>query len=227
MNPNQPNVVQREPSNGLGVAGFIVSLVGLVATCGALCPVGLLLSGMAMFKKPRGFATAGLILGFIGTVAIGVVVVTGVAATAFAARSAHQFEQLELSAQAHAKIAALAERVGVFNQQNGRPPLALDLMPYVDAGMLNDPWGRTFELELDATGFGIRSVGPDGIGHTDDDVWQAWDFSSEGVTPRALPTQPEDQPMFDESEDVAPIAPVPPMPPVAPVAPQPPNAPGF
>lgn len=53
-------------SNTLGLAGFIVSLVGWV-TCGVLCPVGALLSLIALGKRPRGFAVAGLIVGILGS----------------------------------------------------------------------------------------------------------------------------------------------------------------
>jgi len=69
MSQTQPRVVvmKPQPSNSLGLAGFIVSLAGLVVSCGLLCPVGLLLSAVALFKRPRGFALAGFILGLIGS----------------------------------------------------------------------------------------------------------------------------------------------------------------
>ncbi len=56
--------------NILGLVGFIVSLFGLLCTCGLLCPIGLLVSLIAAFKPPRGFAIAGLVIGFLGTVGI-------------------------------------------------------------------------------------------------------------------------------------------------------------
>ncbi len=223
---NQPaGSIPRPPSNGLGVAGFIVSLVGLLATCGALAPVGLLLSTIAIFKKPRGFAFAGIVIGLIGTVIISVIALTGAAAVGFAADQVRVQEQMAEREQAQIQIAGLAERVGVFHQQNARPPLALDLLPYVDPTMLIDPWGRAFEFEPDIDGFAIRSVGPDGVGFTDDDVYQMWDFVSEGITPRPLMTQPEDAPLFDMPTSMDPVAPVPPIAPEAPVAPVAPAAP--
>ncbi len=60
-------------SNGLGVAGFVVSLVG-VFTLGLLCPVGLLLSLMALLRSPRGFAFAGVVIGLLGTIFLAVMV---------------------------------------------------------------------------------------------------------------------------------------------------------
>jgi hypothetical protein len=54
-------------SNGLGLAGFITSLVGLVVTGGLLCPIGLILSLIALSRRPRGFAIAGTVLGAVGS----------------------------------------------------------------------------------------------------------------------------------------------------------------
>lgn len=218
---NQPRPqapAQRTPSNGLGVAGFVVSLVGVVATCGALAPVGLLLSLVAMFKKPRGFAFAGVVLGLIGTVLISVITLSGVAAASFAAEQARMHEQLGQREQAQIQIAGLAERVGVFHEQNARPPLALDLLPFVDASMLIDPWGRAFEFEPDIDGFSIRSVGPDGVGFTDDDVVQTWNYSSDGIAPRELVAPPTPSDMVTPSG-----VPTPPVPPAAPDAPPAPS----
>ncbi|HEY4328640.1 MAG TPA: type II secretion system protein GspG [Phycisphaerae bacterium] len=59
------------PSNGLGVAGFIVSLVA-IPTGGILSPIALFLSFIALFRRPRGFAFAGFVLGFLGTVVLAV-----------------------------------------------------------------------------------------------------------------------------------------------------------
>ena len=63
--PDVPVEVVRQ-SNGLGIAGFVVSLVSFL-TCGLLSPIGMLLSFMALFKRPRGFAVAGFVLGTLGT----------------------------------------------------------------------------------------------------------------------------------------------------------------
>jgi hypothetical protein len=66
---------QPRPTNGLGIAGFVISLVGLLGGClGAvvLCPLGLILSAIGMRREPRGLAIAGLILGIIGSAWLGV-----------------------------------------------------------------------------------------------------------------------------------------------------------
>jgi Na+-driven multidrug efflux pump len=78
QDPYQPSQqygnVQPAPSNGLGIAGFVVSLVGLIP-CGLLCPLGALLSLIAVFRQPRGFAIAGLIIGTLGSIMLAAVVV--------------------------------------------------------------------------------------------------------------------------------------------------------
>lgn len=66
---------QRYKSNGLGTAGFITSLLGLllswVPVLGwILWLVGALLSLIGVFKSPRGLAITGLILSLI-TLGIG------------------------------------------------------------------------------------------------------------------------------------------------------------
>src|SRR5215217_6171663 len=60
-------VVAHPPTNNMGLAGFITSLIGLVS-CGVLSPIGLPLSPIGMIKPPRGFAIAGTILGLIGSI---------------------------------------------------------------------------------------------------------------------------------------------------------------
>src|SRR5688572_31071314 len=74
-----PPVAPPASSNGLGVAGLIVSIVGWL-TCGLLCPIGVLLSLFGLFKRPRGLAIAGLVVGLAGSlflVVFGFAVVAG------------------------------------------------------------------------------------------------------------------------------------------------------
>lgn len=70
---------QRYKSNGLGTAGFITSLLGLllswVPVLGwILWLVGALLSLIGVFKSPRGLAITGIILSLI-TLGIGILFV--------------------------------------------------------------------------------------------------------------------------------------------------------
>lgn len=65
--PNAPVVVEK---NGLGVAGFVLSLVGLVL-CWVpfanfiLGGIGFILSLVGVFRRPKGLAIAGIIIASI------------------------------------------------------------------------------------------------------------------------------------------------------------------
>lgn len=63
--PGQTIIIESR-SNGLGTAGFVVSLLGFL-TCGLICPLGMLLSFFGVFSRPRGLAIAGFVLGVIGS----------------------------------------------------------------------------------------------------------------------------------------------------------------
>ena len=66
VQPTTQVVVQQSPpSNGVGMAGFICSLLSIV-TCGLLFPIGLLLSLIGLCFKPRGFALAGVFISLGG-----------------------------------------------------------------------------------------------------------------------------------------------------------------
>ncbi|MBT5584368.1 MAG: hypothetical protein HOJ54_10240 [Phycisphaerae bacterium] len=53
--------------NGLGLASFIVSILGLVSA-GILSPVGAVMGLIAIRREPRGFAIAGLVIGLLGSI---------------------------------------------------------------------------------------------------------------------------------------------------------------
>lgn len=84
---NQTVAAPPSQSNGIGVAGFVLSLVALL-----LCwtPVidwiiwilGLIFSLIGVFRKPRGLAIAGLVISLIGLIAI--LLIAGAIAVAFA-----------------------------------------------------------------------------------------------------------------------------------------------
>lgn len=67
--------------DSFGIAGFIMSLLGILGTCSGvgfclfLCPIGLFFSIIAARKSLRGFALAGLVLGGIGTFGCGILFV--------------------------------------------------------------------------------------------------------------------------------------------------------
>ena len=72
--------------NGIGTAGFILALIGLIFCWVPILDwilwfLGVLFSFIGVFKKPRGLAIAGLIISFIGVIII--IAVIGAVAAAF------------------------------------------------------------------------------------------------------------------------------------------------
>jgi hypothetical protein len=148
--------------NGLGIAGFVVSLVGVVATCGLLAPLGLALSTLAMLRPRRGLATAGMILGLIGTTWVvmgGLAVKAGVDEAKDAVRHEQTTEAL-----AHA-----AHRIEVQRDGDGTPPdEPTGRMELVD---VVDGYGNgVYYTRLGERDYELRSGGRDGEFFTADDV---------------------------------------------------------
>lgn len=179
-------VHQRAPSNGLGIAGFIVSLLGLIGTCGLLSPIGLLMSFVAVFKRPRGFALAGLIIGLVGSIwAIIAVFVIGLGALAamvgigVAPKHVQAFGDMQTLDQA------------VRSHMSSGSALPADFKGLTGAaGHTTDPWGNSYRIiKKDNGKFDIVSDGPDGEPSTSDDL--SWvDFQAGGAEYRAKKAAP-------------------------------------
>ena len=168
--PYQPpyphTVVQPAPTNGLGIAGFIVSLVGLVATCGVLCPLGLSLSLFGLLKRPRGFAIAGTIIGLIGTASIALFF--GFLATA-AVRGARTAETAACMAQTKAVLAEAEEIIEMHRIDTGKLPGGIEGNKLLVE--LSDGWGGSIRYDReDDHRYLVRSSGEDGEFDTPDDV---------------------------------------------------------
>ncbi len=160
-------VAQPAPSNGLGIAGFIVSLVGLLS-CGLLSPIGLLLSLIAVFKHPRGFAISGLILGFIGCAwAIVALFAIGLATigAAIGIGTIAPFVQTEI------RMAHVAEVVASHKNPDGSFPTDLSTLSELSSDDKTDTWGNPLRVvPRNATEFDIVSDGPDRVTGTSDDL---------------------------------------------------------
>lgn len=143
--------------NRLGLAGFIVSLVGLL-TLGCLSPVGLVLSLIAVFRRPRGCAVAGLVLGCIG------VTVGGIIGTKFV------FSWLEL-APAISDGGVIAEELAKYRQSHaGSFPPSLDDLPGLPVTAKVDEWKQLYHYRVCPEGWvELTSDGEDGIPGTADD----------------------------------------------------------
>lgn len=79
--PNQQVVVNNfeKKGNGLGTAGFVCALLGLLlcwvpVVDWILWVLGLIFSFIGVFKAPRGLAIAGLVITFIGLIILLVVI---------------------------------------------------------------------------------------------------------------------------------------------------------
>ena len=78
QNPQQQTIIiEREPQqkNGLGLAGFILALVGVfldwIPVIGwLLWLLGAIFSIIGLFRQPRGFAIAGTVLSFLGFIVL-------------------------------------------------------------------------------------------------------------------------------------------------------------
>ena len=71
--PQQTIYIQQPKSNGIGVAGFVLSIIALFVSWVPVLDViiwflGLLFSFIGIFKSPRGFAIAGLIISCLGII---------------------------------------------------------------------------------------------------------------------------------------------------------------
>lgn len=164
---------QTTDTNPVGLAGFIVSLVSLVACGGLLSPVGLILSLVGCFRQPRGLAIAGLVLGIIGSgafilgiVAFGVALVAGAIALIFGASFLGQ--TLETSFDAN----EVRKAIVAYERAEGRLPDELGDMASLDEGAAHDFWDTPYRMEIDESSrqFTLVSLGEDKTLGTGDDI---------------------------------------------------------
>ncbi|MCL4211241.1 MAG: type II secretion system protein GspG [Phycisphaeraceae bacterium] len=173
--PYGPPAAYAPPSNGLGVAAFVCSLIGLF-TGGLLSPIGLILGLVALGRPPRGLAIAGVVLGFLGTCGglilflifgAALLAILGIGVLAFTLANA---EKVEVSAD----MAQIAAQVLDYREKNdGVLPATLTILHGLRADALVDPWGRTYRYILDDEldmGFDVISDGEDGRPETLDDI---------------------------------------------------------
>jgi hypothetical protein len=164
-NPSTPRVtVTNPPPNNLGLAGFIISILGLIS-CGVLAPIGLIVSLIGLTKRPRGFAIAGTIIGIIGSVflaLVGVGIVLGLLGLGAAAK------HLQEVATTHEQAMKLYVDL---DQQRQRGGAALDATAAnAVAARYNDGWGTPLRAVVAGDAIDILSAGRDKQFDTDDDV---------------------------------------------------------
>jgi len=187
--------------NGLGIAGFICSLLGLIA-CGLLSPVGLILSLFGLRREPRGLAITGVVLGLFGICGwiVGLIVFGSMLAVMLAAVGLGGVAMAVGGPQIESglEMANIAREVDLYKQRTGQLPASLDLLPVSEPAALIDPWGRRYEFTLSEDGvtYTLFSAGPDGTPGTPDDVqpWSeadggwAWGRTKPGPPPAPTPS---------------------------------------
>jgi len=142
----------KKESNPLGIVGFVFSILCVTS------PLGLLISLIALFKNPKGFAIAGTILGIIGTVIIGGVVFLAVAFGMLI------FPVIALSID----MSKMKVEIESYVQANQTIPESLDDIGWTGT----DPWENDYVYTIDSENqvWTLRILGPDGVAETDDDL---------------------------------------------------------
>ncbi len=149
--------------NGLGLAGFIVSMAGLVL-CGIPSIIGVLLSLLGLRKSPKGFATAGLIIGMLGLLELGLAIFVSINVYKVGQRAGGFIQSIPVYVRLN------QEAQIVVDEWN-----SLDRIPTKQEGdeLLKgkrDSMGNPMVYETDGESFSIRTAGPDGTLQTKDDI---------------------------------------------------------
>ncbi len=157
----------RPQSNGLGIAGFVISIVGFV-TCGLVSPVGLVLSAVGLRREPRGLAIAGLVLGILGSLWM---VLGGLA---FGAALVGIGAAAKGAVPTAATLATLGESEVAIekyrSEHNGQLPDDWKAVVSAAGAKTTDAWGHEIRFKKTASGYELRSAGPDGVFDNADDL---------------------------------------------------------
>ncbi|MCH8270058.1 MAG: type II secretion system protein GspG [Planctomycetes bacterium] len=154
-------------TNGLGVAGFVVSLLGLVS-CGLISPIGLVMSAVAMKREPKGLAIAGFVIGLIGSLWLIPLFAFGLLGVFLPAIGAALVAADKVDASV--EMSSISVEVRAYVNENGSPPEALGELS-LDTDLQTDPWGNPYRYLVDESGtWTLSSDGADGVAGTDDDI---------------------------------------------------------
>ncbi len=167
--PNVTNVVVHpQPTNNLGLAGFITSLLGILS-CGVLAPIGLLLSLIGLTKQPRGFAIAGTIIGLLGSIFLAVAGV-GIVMGVMGLKAAGQI--LKDYVDAHTTARQVYLQLDQQRKQGGATTAAAltTATAAAVAAKHNDPWGTPLRAEVTDGRITVSTAGRDKQFDTEDDI---------------------------------------------------------
>ena len=155
--------------NWWGFWGLLMSL-GSFVTAGFASPLALLVSlnGMRKVKGPRKAAATGAVLSLVG-IAIASTIVIGLMADHN--HRQHRRAQRRIAAQveeAQEVFQVANKELQQYRQSNGSLPSGVDgnmlLLKHVD------PWGGELRFDTKDGHAYIRSIGPDGVSNSNDDI---------------------------------------------------------
>ena len=141
-----------------------LALPGLFLAIG-LGPVGLVVSAVAMTRRPRGVAIAGLIVGTVTTILM-VAILVFLLNVVFRVRGI-----MTVADELAADMQAIVSVIEAHESSAGAPPTSLAGTSLTQAE-LADPWGRPYVYELtpDGANWVVTCLGADGIPGTRDDL---------------------------------------------------------
>ena len=157
---------QQSQSNGLGIAGFVISLISLLCLGGLASPLSLIMCAFGMRKEPKGLAIAGLILSIIGTLFAIPIFLFGFLGVILGALGIGVAIQVEA---AQSEMSEIAQAIRAVEISEGSTPASLGELD-LDVGLTTDPWGNAYVYETTETGWRLSSWGFDEVAGTTDDV---------------------------------------------------------
>ena len=196
--------IQQGPSqsNGMGIAGFVVSLVGFIS-CGLLSPIGCILSLMGLRQEPRGLAIAGLVLGLVGSAWLalfGFACIAGTLGLSVAAKTAGAALSTSVSVTS---VCSVVQEYGQAHQ--GKLPSEKELKAVLqrDGKPTKDAWGNELRYRITgASNYEVRSAGPDGKFDTGDDLTECDSIQANKLPdPEAGPKRPGRTPAHQDAEN--------------------------
>ncbi len=159
---------RRKKHNWTGFWGFLLGIFGIF-TAGFLSPLALLISLWGLRKQPRGFATAGVVLGLTGTLIASSIVAAGMRHHhSIIARNEQRANNVKVEKSEKIFATAAEELADFAGDHSGELP------DPVSGNMLmlkySDAWGNPIRFDADKSGASLRSAGADGRIDTTDDV---------------------------------------------------------
>jgi type II secretory pathway pseudopilin PulG len=198
--PYQSTSIRSAAPNILAIVGFVFVVLGLAGFCMPLAflsgAIGAVLCGVALFRRPRGLAIAGLVVGLLEVIAgLIILAVVGIYYGS-KARTAIQDAQLHDSAR-HAMVISFA--IDAYKRDHGSLPPNLGVLSLGKDAL--DGFGNPIRYAPSPeTGtYQLFSNGWDGKPNTKDDFILA-DTSIKQISTTVIPTIPRTPPSPFERE---------------------------